>query len=64
MFLAQINLCIILSEMPQKFLFLVKTSIFYEPTKLGWRVSPPGQRETGTSDVIPGDSEPHHSITV
>ena len=40
--------------MAQKFLFLVKTGIFYEFLKCGFLCPRPGKRETGPSDVIPG----------
>ena len=64
-FLAQINLCIILSKMLQKFLFWVKTSIFYEPSKsakitlvkniTGPQNQSKGSRWSTSCDVIPGD---------
>ena len=38
----------------EKFLFLVKTGIFYEFSKSGLSVPRPGERKTGTSDVKPG----------
>ena len=40
--------------MAQKFLFLVKSGIFYEFLKSGVFCPRPGKRETGTSDVVPG----------
>ena len=53
-FFASRNLCIALSKMAQKFLFLGKTGIFYEFLKCGFLCPRPGKRETGPSDVIPG----------
>ena len=53
-FLAGLNLCIVLSKMPQKFLDLVKTAIFCEFLKLRFFYSRPSEVETGTSDVKPG----------
>ena len=40
--------------MAKKFLFLVKTGIFYAFSKSGWSAPRPGERKTGTSDGKPG----------
>ena len=46
-------LCPWLSKISKKFLFLVKTGIFYEFSKFGLSAPRPGERKTGTSDVKP-----------
>ena len=48
------NGCVMLSKMAKKYLFLVKTGIFYEFSKSGLSAPRPGERKTGTSDVKPG----------
>ena len=40
--------------MPQKFLQLIKTRIFYQFLKLAFFVARPSKKENGTSDIIPG----------
>ena len=49
---------VLAEEGPKKVFFLVGTSIFYGPPKLGLFSTWPSELETGPSDVIPGLSPP------